>query len=58
MILIRPAPSAERMPISFSRVAARESVKLATFEHAIIKTSATAPSSSNNRVRTSATIPF
>ena len=46
------------MPISFSRVAARESVRFATFAHAIMRTNATAPSKISSRVRTSATMPF
>ena len=58
IIRCRPAPSAVRMLISLSRIAARESARLATFEHAIINTSATAPRRISNRVRTSATIPF
>ena len=54
----RPAPSAERMAISFSRVAARERVRSATLAQAIKSTSATAPNNINSLARTSETMPL
>src|SRR6266849_3951986 len=54
----RPAPKATRMPTSFSRVASRERVRLATLAQAIRRTSVTAPNSMRSRARTSATMPF
>ena len=54
----RPAPRAERIPISFCREAARDRVKFATLAQAISRMIPTAPSSNSSRVRTSATMPF
>ena len=44
MILIRPAPSAERTANSCARAFERASSRLATFTHAISNTKPTAPS--------------
>jgi hypothetical protein len=46
-----------RIAISFSRVVARESMRLVTFVHAIRRTSATAVNSKSSRTRTSDTMP-
>ncbi len=48
-----PPPSAWRSAISRARAVARVSRRLATFAHAMSKTSATAPNRNNNGWRTS-----
>jgi hypothetical protein len=48
----RPAPSAARIEISRDRPTARESIRFATFAHAIISTNPTAPSSTRKICRT------